>query len=104
MPGGGMEWGESPEVTARRELWEETGLDATIGPVLGVFSHWFTAQEAWRGEPGHVIGVVYEGVDVRGALRSESPGGTTDAAAWFTLDEVRELPTVFLVDFVVGLL
>jgi 8-oxo-dGTP diphosphatase len=104
MPGGGMEWGESPEATASRELLEETGLEGTIGAVLGVFSHWFTAQESARGEAGHVLGVVYDGVDVEGELRTEWADSTTDAAAWFTLDEIRALPTVPLVDFVLGLL
>ncbi len=34
-PGGGVESGESYEETARRELWEETGIaDATFGPCL----------------------------------------------------------------------
>lgn len=43
-----MEWGESPEAAAARELEEETGFHATIGPVPGVFSRWFTAQESVR--------------------------------------------------------
>ena len=32
MPGGGMEWGEQTYETAARELHEETGLVARIGP------------------------------------------------------------------------
>src|SRR5258705_287672 len=35
LPGGGMDPGESPEEAARRELFEETGIeDAEIGPVV----------------------------------------------------------------------
>lgn len=104
MPGGGMEWGESAEAAATRELEEETGLTATIGPVLGIFSQWFTAQESVRGEAGHVIGVVYEAVDTSGRLRTEWQEDTTDAACWFSLEEVRDLPTVPLVEFVLSLL
>jgi 8-oxo-dGTP diphosphatase len=96
MPGGGMEWGESPEGTALRELEEETGLDATIGPVLGIFSRWFEAQEAVMGGAGHSIGIVYTTAHVRGQLRTDFEG-TTDAARWFTIDEVRALDRVELI-------
>ena len=97
MPGGGMEWGEHPVETATRELEEETGLAADIGPLLTVFSRWFEPQETRTGEPGHVLGLVYEGTNVRGELRTEF-SDTTDAAAWLTLDEARALRRVSLVD------
>lgn len=103
MPGGGMEWGETPEQTALRELEEETGLSARLGSVLGVFSQWFTATESERGEPGHIFAVIYEGVSVSGSLRTAWDLGTTDGAAWFTLDEARLLSRVRLVDFSLGL-
>ncbi len=102
MPGGGMEWGEDPIETAAREFEEETGLDVDIGRVLGVFSRWYTADESARGKAGHVIGIVYEGTNMRGVLRTEfsrDPDNTTDAAAWFTLDEARALPHVELVTY-----
>lgn len=104
MPGGAMEWGESAEETAHRELAEETGLAATLGPVLGIFSRWYTAQESFRGEPGHAVGIVYQATEVRGELRSTFDDGTTDAVAWFTLDEARSLPHVELVDTVLDLI
>jgi len=104
MPGGGMEWGEHPVDTAKRELEEETGLTADIGRLVGVFSRWFEAHESVRGEAGHVLGVVYEATNVRGELRTDFSGDdTTDAAAWFTLDEARALPQVGLVTYCLGL-
>lgn len=104
MPGGGMEWGETAEATAHRELAEETGLAATLGPVLGVFSRWYTDRESVAGQAGHVLGVLYEATDVRGTLRASFDDGTTDAAAWFDTDEIASLPHVEVVDFVLDLI
>lgn len=99
-----MEWGELPEVTALRELEEETGLHGKVGAVLGVFSRWFESHESFRGEAGHAVGIVFEATALSGELRTEFDEGTTSAAAWFSLDEVQALDRVELLDFVLGLL
>ena len=104
MPGGGMEWGEHPSDTATRELEEETGLRVRLGPILGVFSQWLDSSEAISGEPGHVVGVIYEVDQFEGELRTTFDPGTTDAVAWFSIDAVRSLTRVSLVDFVLELL
>jgi ADP-ribose pyrophosphatase YjhB (NUDIX family) len=106
MPGGAMEWGEHAIETAKRELDEETGLHAEIGHVVGVFSRWYSPQEAASGKAGHVIGIVYEGSNLRGVLRTEfsrDAENTTDAAGWFTLAEARMLPHVELVTYCLDL-
>ena len=104
MPGGGMEWGESPEMTAHRELAEETGLTATLGPLLGIKSRWFTPEETLLGEAGHAVGIVYQATDLQGELRTSFDEGTTDAARWFRLDEIPDLLRAELVDFVLNLI
>lgn len=104
LPGGGMEWNELPAETAARELDEETGLVAVLGPVIGIWSDWIDAHETPRGRPGHVVGILYEGRVVSGDLRTDFPEGSTDQAAWFGLDEVASLETVPLVDFALALL
>jgi 8-oxo-dGTP diphosphatase len=53
LPGGFMEWGESCEEGARRELKEETGLEVEALEFVGVFS------KPGRDPRGTVVSVEY---------------------------------------------
>ena len=68
VPGGGAEQGESPMQTARRETKEESGIDAEITALIGVY----TAHKAdfltfvYQAHPvGGTITRSFESVDVR---------------------------------------
>jgi ADP-ribose pyrophosphatase YjhB (NUDIX family) len=58
LPGGGVEHGEEPTATVRREFSEETGLDVTVGELLGVWSEMIEASV--RGVEVHSVSIVYE--------------------------------------------
>lgn len=49
-PGGGVHKDESAEGAARRELWEETGIEAEPGPCVWVRRHVFEFQGIWLDE------------------------------------------------------
>jgi 8-oxo-dGTP pyrophosphatase MutT (NUDIX family) len=44
LPGGAVEVGETPRAAARREVSEETGLDATVGDPLVVFEQSYVRE------------------------------------------------------------
>ena len=101
MPGGGLEEGEDPELAVRRELREETGFEIETTELLGVHSRVIPASRRVRRDesraPLHTLRIVYRARIVGGELRFEK-NGSTDMAAWFTLDDVAKLQRVKLVD------
>jgi ADP-ribose pyrophosphatase YjhB (NUDIX family) len=98
LPGGGMEHGEDPYDTVRREVTEETGYEVEITGLLGVNSrHAVFPRRFGRDVDHHGVRLVYEGRITGGELRPEV-GGSTDMAAWHDLAAVPDLNRVGLVD------
>lgn len=100
LPGGGMEAGEDPEQTVRREVREETGYRVEVGELLGIHSRVIPASRRITDDadgPLHALRIVYRARVTGGTLRNEV-GGSTDRADWFPLADVATLQKVKLVD------
>ncbi|MDL5487263.1 NUDIX hydrolase [Microbacterium wangruii] len=99
MPGGGMEPGEDPVQTVRREVREETGYRAEVGDLLGIHSRVIPVGRRLTEatEPLHTLRIVYRARVTGGRLRDEVDG-STDRAEWFDLAGVGLLQRVKLVD------
>jgi ADP-ribose pyrophosphatase YjhB (NUDIX family) len=87
LPGGGIDFGETPEQTLEREFLEETGLQIDSPTLLNV-----TADTRRRdnGDKIHTVRIIYTVSLVAGELTHEVHG-TTDHAAWFDLDQLGDL-------------
>lgn len=77
LPSGFLEWEEDIRDCARRELREETGLEARLGRLLGVYS-------AFDDPRGNALLVVYQGEPTGGEERAGDDAGEL---GWFPLDE-----------------
>lgn len=90
VPGGKVRHGEPMKEAARREMWEETGLEVEVGDVI------------WVGESieggHHLVLIDFSGVRTGGELRA---GDDADDARWVSLDEAAGYPlTLTMYDLV----
>lgn len=91
LPGGGLDFGESPEDAVVREVGEETGLRVTTGCLRGVNSICKVIEQ----RRFHSIRIIYDAHYESGELRFEQDG-TTDACDWFSLPQIEGLAMVDL--------
>lgn len=71
MHSGGMEIGETVEETAKRELFEETGLTANSLELLGVFSGEELHYTYPNGDRACIVEILYICRDFAGVLLPE---------------------------------
>ena len=81
LPGGHVEYGESPEEAAVREAKEETGFDVELTHFLG----WYFDKPS--GYPGPVVSFMFEAVVTGGEAR----GGAEGEVRVFPIDEFPEI-------------
>ncbi len=81
LPAGFMEYGESPQQCARREVLEETGLRVGLGRLVGVYS----GQDDPR---THAILVVYRAAWFKGRPQA---GDDASEIGWFPLERLPRL-------------
>jgi 8-oxo-dGTP diphosphatase len=92
LPGGGIDFAESPEQTLLREFREETGLSIKDPVLLDVASD---VRRRPNGDRIHTVRVLYT-VSLNGGNLRDEVVGTTDAAQWFN---VRQLDDVNVAEY-----
>ena len=91
LPGGGLRHGESPRPALEREVQEECGVPCVVGELLAVHDEAFSGTApSGRFEDYHAVLLVFAAtVDPEAEPRVVEVGGTTGAAAWVPVADVR---------------
>lgn len=84
FPGGGIEWGESPENAAKREALEEIGLEIENLRLIGVTSATYEKD----GNDKHSIYIVYMGTTKSKEVKISKEH---DAFMWISVEELDYL-------------
>ncbi|MEU8420167.1 NUDIX domain-containing protein [Micromonospora sp. NPDC048835] len=106
LPGGGTDHGEQPATGLLRELVEEGGQVGRVVELLGVNNLHNPAAVGPEGRPldWHGVRVIYRVVvDVpTDAVVTESVGGSTARAGWFSRAEAVDLPLSDIAALAIG--
>lgn len=88
-PGGAVEPQERPADAARREMWEETGLEVEITSVIGVYGGPEFTTSYQNGDLVSFTMIVFEGRETGGSLRPD--GDETLEVRRFRAEEIPGL-------------
>ena len=105
MPQGGMDKGEAPEVSAARELWEETGISLNMVTPIGEISDWLyydfppeyrgrKATKDWRGQRQKWFAFRFHGDESKIDLKAHGPQEFSEWK-WGKLSETPDLIVPF---------
>ena len=91
LPGGGVDFAESPRDAVRREVREETGLDCEVGALLAVDDIALTGTApSGRHEDFHGVHLIFAATAPADAEpRVTEVDGTTDQVAWVPIADVE---------------
>ncbi len=87
FPGGAIELGETPEMAAKREVKEETGLDVEVNKLIGIYTD--SDVVCVNGDKVHSICIGYEMSIVGGELICDE--NETLELKYFSLNDMPEL-------------
>ncbi|MDA0563493.1 NUDIX domain-containing protein [Streptomonospora sp. S1-112] len=95
LPGGGVDHGENPRAALRREIAEETDQDAGVGALITITHHSSDRPPDPRTPTTQTYAVwtfFHAHVADPGTPRVTEVEGSTADCAWFTTEELADLP------------
>ncbi|MFD0555497.1 NUDIX hydrolase [Stackebrandtia endophytica] len=101
LPGGGVDFGETPEEGLLREVYEETSQRAELTGLRGLVSRHDPESVTPDGRPSnfHGINIIWGArIEEETPLRILDVGGSTSDLRWFDVDEIADLPKTVAVE------